>query len=334
MGYYRGIRVALREEKARHTGNGWASRRQEGKKEKLFSFRMMAGAEKPVVPVERKSTGFYRPGVTPREEMPSGGVFGGGMGHSIVRGAAGSGLKWVLRLGGIVLLLGAVVWSRERTTTLLQDMVGLKLSKVSVEGAHYLEEGEIVKAAGLPMGESMFKLDLERTVEGVRSLHWAERVFIERRLPSSIMISVRERTPVALVDHGGLYGLDREGRVLPPSTALLGEDLPLISGVAFTPDAVGTTLLAESLKPALDFLGFLGQEDGTLLQSVSEVSLTEPGSLRVTFIDGIEASFEPPVSVTELKRMALIQSDLSQKGKRAGTLDFRYKDMVLVRTRN
>ena len=33
-----------------------------------------------------------------------------------------------------------------------------------------------------------------------------------------------------------------------------------------------------------------------------------------------------------MRRMALVLSDLNRKEKRAGTMDFRYRDMVLVKT--
>jgi cell division protein FtsQ len=239
-----------------------------------------------------------------------------------------------LRVACLGLLLGCVIWSRGRTTALLQDMAGLRLSKVSVEGAQYLEEREILQAAGLPMGESMLKLDIERTAGTLQGLAWVEKVFIERRLPSSVLISVRERTPVALVEKGAIFGLDAQGRLLPPSAALAGEDLPLISGLTFAPEAIGTTAAAQALRPALDLLEFLQKEDPDLAQNVSEVNLAEAGALRVTFIDGLEATFEPTVTQTEFRRMALVLGDLNLKGRRAGAMDFRFKDMVLVKVRN
>ena len=119
-----------------------------------------------------------------------------------------------------------------------------------------------------------------------------------------------------------------------PSMQLLKEDLPLVSGLKIQPDAVGTTAMAEALKPAMDFFAFLRKKDTVLAQDVSEVNLSESEDIKVTFIDGIQATFEVPVTESELRRMAMVQSDLSQKGKRAGTLDFRYRDMVLVKTRD
>ncbi len=230
-------------------------------------------------------------------------------------------------------MIAAVVWSKNKTTALLQDVAGLKLEKVAVDGNHYLSEDDVIKAAALPLGESMFKLDLNGSLEKVKAMDWVERAFIERRLPRSIVISVRERKPVALLDNGELYGVDGEGRVLSPSPALLREDLPLISGAAGAAEAVGTTRTAEALKPALDLIAFLHKKDGVLAQDVSEINLGDAGSVKVTFIDGIQAHFDPPIEETDLKRMAMVLSDLNQKGRHAATMDFRYRGMVLVKTR-
>lgn len=250
------------------------------------------------------------------------------------KGAATPSLRIAMRAGAFLALIVVLVWSKNRTVSLLQDLAGLKLEKVSVEGNRYLGEDEVVKAMALPLGESMFKLDLKSATQRVRQLDWVDRVFVERRLPRTILVSIRERKPVALLDHGDLYGVDREGRVLSPAAPLLRDDLPLISGVALRAEAVGTTEMAETLRPALDFFEFLGQKDPALGQDVSEVNLAEGDSMKVTFMDGLQARFNPPVTEIELKRMTLVVSDLQEKGKKARTMDLRYHDLVLVKPRD
>lgn len=330
MTFYCGSKVSLRGGEIRHSYN--VSPNRSAAKDVPGFFSRWGGRREEAVARNglKKAYAYYRPGKTQIEDTP-------GFSHKskgwVWRGPSLGGAKWALRSAALAFLIGMVIWSKQKTTALLQDLAGLKLEKVTVEGNHYLSEEEVLKAVALPLGENMFKLDLTNALEKVKKLDWADRVFIERRLPRSILIAIREKKPVALLDSGSLYGLDREGRVLSSSTALLREDLPLISGVAVHPDAVGTTLMAVTLKPALDFFAFLKQKDADMAQDVSEVNLYEPDALKVTFIDGIEATFNPPVTETELKRMALVMSDLNQKGKRAGTMDFRYHDMVLVKTR-
>jgi cell division protein FtsQ len=307
----------------------------------------------------QKVDGFYRPGVTTlvgrfhctedREAPPASPrifsrsrtlgnpqSFLGKRRTPAVKTPSGRGARsarWAFRLGGLILLLTVLFWSKARTTALLQDIVGIRLEKVNVEGNRFLTGEEVVKAAALPVGENMFRLDLERAGENIKALNWVDRVFIERRLPRSVLVSIKERQPVALLDNGLLFGVDAQGRVLPPSNELMREDLPLISGISFTVEGIGTTLAAQAVRPALDFLDFVKKQDAALAQDVSEINLSETDSLKVTFIDGVQVLFSPPVGETELKRMALVLGDLNQKGKRAGTVDFRYRDIVLVKTR-
>jgi cell division septal protein FtsQ len=335
--YYRGSRVPLSEKSPRFNTAGmtssvrFRSSRNDGKEEgknRLF-LKLFEKKEKPVVRQEQKAYAFYRRGVTPVEDTPG---FSKKERSWVTKAPSLKSTMWLFKLAGLALLVLALIWSKNKTTAVLQDVAGLKLEKVSVEGNHYLSEDEIVKTVALPLGESMFKLDLNEAGEKVRQMDWVERVFVERRLPRTILISVRERKPVALLDNGSLYGVDREGRVLSPEPALLQEDLPLISGIPLKVDAVGTTNMAQALEPALDFFSSLRKKDPVMAQDVSEVNLSEPDSIKVTFIDGIQAIFTPPVDESELKRMALVLSDLNEKGKRAGTMDFRYRDMVLVKT--
>jgi cell division protein FtsQ len=342
--YYRGSRVSLSESRDHfHPSVGprtWRERAagREKPKEKMFRLSLkLVRKPKREAPVEHKSDqvvhGFYRPSRLTRSSNGGAAVAGDrGAGFSLPPFAAKLGMP-VLKIGLVLGLVAALVWSKVKTSDMLQQMSGLTLAKISVEGAHYLTEDQVIAAAKAPLGENMFKLDLSDISSKVGGLSWVKRVFVERRLPKSLLISVEERQPLALLDHGELYAMDAEGRILSPSETLTGEDLPVVSGLNFTPDAVGTTVAAASLKPAVDFLTFLKHQDGSLAQDVSEVNLSEPGCLKVTFIDGVVARFNPVVTEDELRHMALVLGDLNLKGKKAASLDFRYTDEVLVRTR-
>jgi hypothetical protein len=92
-------------------------------------------------------------------------------------------------------------------------------------------------------------------------------------------------------------------------------------------------MAAQVLKPALDFFAFLQKTDNVLAHDVSEVNLSEPDCLKVTFIDGVQIIFSTPVTETELRRMAMVKADLEHREKHARIMDFRYHDMALVKTR-
>ncbi|HET9869720.1 MAG TPA: FtsQ-type POTRA domain-containing protein [bacterium] len=340
--YYRGSRVSLSESQPRFykkpEPRTWRERAREKPREKMFrlSLRLVREAkERKPEREERVVHGFYRPNRLTTAPVRETARTGGAAEEKPFRLPAGMGRAAgvLLKAGLVVGLVGALAWSKVRTSDLLQQMSGLTLARISVVGTHFLTEDQVAQAVRAPLGENMFKLDLAAVSAQVGSLSWVKRVFVERRLPKTLLISVVERRPAALLDEGSLYAVDGEGRILAPSPALSGVDLPVVSGLSFPPEAVGTTEEAGSLKPALDFLAFLRKQDGSLAQDVSEVNLSQPGCLQVTFLDGVTARFNPGVTDEELRHMALVLGDLNEKGKKAASLDFRYKGEVLVRAR-
>lgn len=241
--------------------------------------------------------------------------------------------RWILRGAVIALLMTVTLALRTRVTEVLQDLAGFKLRQVKVTGIHFLSEEDVLEASGLKIGSDMFELDIPKASRGVESLGWVEKVYLERRLPQSVLIAVTERKPTALVDSGGLWGLSADGCLLPFSPELAAEDLPILSGARLGADAVGTTRSADTFRPALDFLAFLKKEDPTLYAGLSEVNVSERDQLRTTFLDGLQARFAPGAGEMEMRRMAAVLSDLGSKGLRAESMDFRFKNQVVVRTR-
>jgi cell division protein FtsQ len=241
--------------------------------------------------------------------------------------------KWALKTAALAILTATAVALHGRVVEGLQDLAGFHLADVKVSGVHYLTEEEVKAVSALKPGDGMFHLDLKTAADRVGRLPWVKSVMFERRLPQNILIAVEERKPAALVDAGSLWGVDADGRLLPPSTALLNEDLPLLSGVPVRADDAGNTRSAEILKPALDFLAFLKKEDPALYSDVSEVQASHPDDLRVTFLDGTTARFGSDAGEDELRHMASVLSDLSSKNQHASVMDFRFKDQVVVRTR-
>jgi cell division protein FtsQ len=215
----------------------------------------------------------------------------------------------------------------------LQDLAGFKRRQVKVTGIHFLSEEDVLEASGLKIGSDMFGLDIPKAAQGVESLGWVEKVYLERRLPQSVLIAVTERKPAALVDSAGLWGLSSDGHLLPFSPELGAEDLPILSGARMGVEAVGTTRSAELFRPALEFLDFLKREDPTLYAGLSEVNVSERDQLKTTFLDGLQARFSPGAGETEMRRMAAVLSDLGSKGLRAESMDFRFKNQVVVKTR-
>jgi cell division septal protein FtsQ len=71
--------------------------------------------------------------------------------------------------------------------------------------------------------------DLTGLRAGLRRRAWVKDVSLQKVFPSTLRITVIPRTPFALLERGGLWLADEEGRVLEPADAFDGEVLPVVS---------------------------------------------------------------------------------------------------------
>lgn len=158
-------------------------------------------------------------------------------------------LVGVLVLGGLV-LGGYAVWFSSWLT----------VEQVSVSGAAQVEPAEIERAAGVPLGEPLARVDLAAVSARVGSLAIVEEVDVVRGWPHTVEITVVERQAVAVVQIGTAWrGLDDEGVVFrdypaPPA------DLPRVqtssgaSSEALREAAAVVSALPDALVPTVDFV--------------------------------------------------------------------------------
>ena len=71
--------------------------------------------------------------------------------------------------------------------------------------------------------------DLQALRADIRRLAWVKDVSIQKVFPSSLRISIVERTPFALLERDGLRLADEEGRALERVYSLEEYDLPVVS---------------------------------------------------------------------------------------------------------
>lgn len=177
-------------------------------------------------------------------------------------------IRWILALAvaaGIG-FGGSVLWKSSL----------LELRRVEVAGNSEVSKEEVVSETGLRRGVHLLSVDTGAVAGRVRSNPWIDDVRVERILPSTIRISVNERTPVALITAiTGTYLIDGNGVVLEQGQ----RDLLLIEDV--TPEVVepGTTLDLPQLQHVFEILPELDPSLSARLKSVSARSVD-----RITFV--------------------------------------------------
>ena len=113
-------------------------------------------------------------------------------------------LPWAVGLG-VLLVLGGVTW-------LIYGTPVLGVRDVKVVGAQLLTPGQVREAVGVPADEPLARVDLDHVRARVRAIPAVDRVVVRRSWPSTLVVEVVERTPVAVVPAGKQFTLiDRSG---------------------------------------------------------------------------------------------------------------------------
>ena len=195
---------------------------------------------------------------------------------------------------GVLLLLGGLVWVVYGTPV-------LGLREVQVIGTELVSPLQVEQAVAVPRYEPLARVDLDGVRARVRGIPAVDRVIVRRSWPSTLVVEVVERTPVAAVPAGpGRFTLiDRTGvpyRVVsqqPPG-------LPQVRIAAPGPSDVNT-------RSALVVLGALSDELRGQLLAISvatpaQITLHLRKDRTVVWGDDTDSAKKSRVATALLKR--------------------------------
>lgn len=225
--------------------------------------------------------------------------------------------------------LGAIYWANQadlqtRAALALRDTLaemtlraGLGVSEVYVAGRNEATREQLLGALAVKVGDPILFFDPDEARQRLLRIGWVAEARVERRLPNTVIVTLQERTPIAiwqrdnrftLVDHGGSVigreGLDRYrhlkiiiGKDAPKHAAnlfsMLRREPDLISRVTHAirvggrrwdlrlGDAINIRLPAKDAEAAWRKLTALEKEFGLLGKDINTVDLRIPGQMSV-----------------------------------------------------
>ena len=156
------------------------------------------------------------------------------------------------------------------------------LRHVEVAGVGQRSAGEIRALAAIPQGTNVAWADTAAIEERLLTDPWIASATVTRSLPWTIDISVRQRTPVAVLDTGAGPGtlVAGDGTLLGPvGTAMNSPHLPSITAAPVEPSDVERPDVAGAVR-ALDAL------TPSMRRRVREVGVTIGGTLTLSLRGG------------------------------------------------
>jgi hypothetical protein len=214
-------------------------------------------------------------------------------------------------LGGLA-VAALAVWGLPR---LLGHSEFFRVRRLEIRGVEHLPAIDVAEALPLDSVASVFD-DLSPIKAAAESIPGLDEVRVGRRLPGTIVVTVREVSPVALVmSRGRLRLVEEHGRVLPFDPSFSAPDLPVIRGA---PDSMVTQLLARVREADPTFFGRVE----SAWRIGPDVALT---------VDKQRYLFQPDSPAEVIQAVMLVEQDLTQRGRRWAELDGRFSGQVVVR---
>ncbi|HEX6058798.1 MAG TPA: FtsQ-type POTRA domain-containing protein [Gemmatimonadaceae bacterium] len=227
------------------------------------------------------------------------------------RGPVARALRLAALAVAVAVALSAPWWGRAA----LSRLSFFRLRAVEVQGARFLPPAEFVAGLGLDTTQSVW-MDLGPIERRIVAHPQVRAVQIERKLPGTLVVRVRENLPVALVPgRGGFRALDAEGDTLPIDPSRVEVDVPIL----VQRDTALLRLLADVRRVA-----------PPLYDRISDVRRAPRGELTLR-LARVAVRAPAGVSAARLAEILPVERDLARRRARVVELDLRYRDQVIAR---
>ena len=134
------------------------------------------------------------------------------------------------------------------------------VTRLEVQGQKTLAPDQIIRLSGAEKGANIFKVNTAELEDRISMHPSVAEVNVKRDFPRTLVFTVRERTPCALVpSQGGFIEVCGEGYYLNYTEVIGDLELPIISGVKIGSSAApGSQISDSSLRTALEIIACFG----------------------------------------------------------------------------
>jgi cell division protein FtsQ len=244
--------------------------------------------------------------------------------------------RWkLIALIVLLLLVAPASWLARRGAS---KMDFFRLRSVAIEGTRYLSPDAVLEQLRVDTTRSVWD-DTGPLVERLQRMPQIAGVDIDRRLPGTLVVKIRENLPVALAPSPrGLEPVDSSGIVLPIDPSQTDMDLP----AATQRDRAILSLLTDTragnpmLYRRISEVARDGKDAIVMkLAPLDGKSAVIPGSMSADSAAHSQAVLRVRVrvgvSVGRLADIFPVESDLMRRRANVAELDLRYRDQVIAR---
>ncbi|HEX6558300.1 MAG TPA: FtsQ-type POTRA domain-containing protein [Longimicrobiales bacterium] len=240
-------------------------------------------------------------------------------------------VRWAILGVGAAVMTSAAAGA----PSVLRRMDSFAVHRVEIRGTHMMAAYAALKQSGITRKSSVFD-DFAPWRARLLKHPMVLDATIERRLPSTIRITITETSPVALARTPDLTPVDARGRALPVDPATVDLDVPVLAMTSH-PDAAGRFVDSATIS-TVRILAALERRDARLFSWVSEAGALRGDGVRLGLRSpaGAEAFVASDPRALRLNELQVALADLAARGElsRLERIDARFHDQIVVALKN
>ncbi len=233
-----------------------------------------------------------------------------------------------IRLLFIILFLSIAVY------LLLTKLPFFAIHNFSVTGNKQVKDNDIVNISGIIKGENVFKINKKNAVQRILKEPYIESVEIDRVLPDTVGIKVKEKTDQFLLEQDGkaIY-IGKNAEVLSILDNKKEKEVPLIEGL--TVDGAEVLKLIKFKNKKIDsneFSEFIkGASNTEVYKLIQKISIDGDEIVTIHTKNGAKIVFgKLDNSAYKMKFLAEVLKDLNKKKVKFKLIDFTKSKRVVV----
>ena len=241
--------------------------------------------------------------------------------------------KNVFKLLLVLIIISSLGFLGKWFYEFLHTSASFNIEEIDIQGLNRLKEEEVLDLLSLDLPQNIFYIDLKEARKRIEIHPRIAEAIIHRRPPKRVIIQVREREPIALINQKDSFlGVDASSVPFPLIEPLKEIDLPLITGISSSEIVIGEESNSTSLKLALDILKVILSLKGDLYSQVSEINVED--GITLYTIEATRVRMGREDFRKQLLNLQGVLIHLNKEQRRAEYIDLRFKNKVIVKAAN
>lgn len=230
----------------------------------------------------------------------------------------------------ILCSLSLLIIAAKEVYLYLMTTTDLDVRHINISGHKVVSEETLRTSLSLLLKKNILSLDLDQWKKRLLKNPWIEEVSIKRNLPSTLLVEVKEREPVAFfLWKGKTYLVGASGTPIGEYQPELFEyDFPFVTGL----EEKSIEQMLNKLRGGVELLEKMKKHEPSFLDLISEINVKEKNFIILGLRDaGPFLYLDLENLQNNLDHYLSIKEDIDRQFEKAEYIDLRWKDRVIIK---